>query len=56
MKFKGAFYEVLISPSQVPELNQLQLTDEGLLVGAAVSITQLGHKLRELRETLPGQQ
>ena len=52
-KFKGAFYSVLVSPVLVPELNQMHLTDEGLLVGAAVTLTKLAAKLKELQTLLP---
>lgn len=54
MKFRNAFYDVLIFPSQVPELNQLELTERGLLVGAAVALTDLNTKLKELVQSLPG--
>lgn len=53
-KFKGAFYDVLICPSHVPELSVVEVTEEGLAVGAAVSLTQLAAKLEELHNTLPG--
>ncbi len=54
MKFKNAFYEVLIYPNQVPELSVMEVTEEGLVVGAAVTLNQLTTKLRELHNTLPG--
>jgi len=53
VKFKDSFYEVLICPSHVPELAVMEVVDEGLLVGAAVSLTQLSTKLQELIDTLP---
>ena len=54
MKLKGAFYDVLISASEVPELNSMELSDEGLVVGAAVSLNRLASKLKELQATPPG--
>ncbi len=54
MKFKSAFYEVLLCPSHVPELSAMEVTGEGLVVGAAVTLNQLGTKLKELHSTLPG--
>ena len=54
VKFRNAFYDVLIFPSQVPELNKLELTERGLQVGAAVTLTDLNAKLKELVESLPG--
>ncbi|GCC33141.1 aldehyde oxidase 1-like isoform X2 [Chiloscyllium punctatum] len=40
MKFKGAFYPVIIHPANVSELHSVQFTEEGLRLGAACS---LGH-------------
>lgn len=53
MKFKGEFYSVLINPVRVPELNQMELKEDGLLVGAAVTLTKLTVKLKELLSLLP---
>ena len=55
MKFKGASYSVLISPVLVPELNQMKLTEDGLIVGAAITLTKLATKLKELQTLLPEQ-
>ena len=55
VKFKGAFYSVLISPTLVPELNQLELTEDGLIVGAAITLSKLNTKLKELLASLPKQ-
>ena len=54
VKFKGAFYDTLISCSQVPELNKMAVTDEGLTVGASVTLTRLEEQLKHLVESLPG--
>ena len=53
MKFKGEFYSVLINPVCVPELNQMKLKEDGLLVGAAVTLSKLTVKLKELLSLLP---
>ena len=53
-KFKGAFYEVLLSVSHVPELSRVQEEEGGLLVGAAVSLNTLTHKLTDMMGKLPG--
>ena len=53
--FKGEFFEVLLSVSHVPELNRVEEEEGGLLVGAAVSLNTLKHKLEEMVRTLPGQ-
>ena len=51
---KGCHYPVLIAPSLVPELCVLEVTDDGLLVGAAVTLNDLKGKLAELVNSLPG--
>ena len=53
-KFKGAFYEVLLSVSGVPELNRVEEEEEGLLVGAAVTLNTLSHQLTSTIDRLPG--
>ena len=53
MKFKGEFYSVLINPVRVPELNQMELKEDGLQVGAAVTLSKLTVKLKELLSLLP---
>ena len=53
MKFKGAFYSVFICTTHVRELNQMELANDGLLVGAAVTLTKLTIKLKELLASLP---
>ena len=55
MRFRGAHYEVLISPMAVPELNRMELQEGGLLVGAAVSLSKMGGRLAELVATLPSE-
>lgn len=54
VKFKNAFYEVLIFPCYVPELNSLEVTERGVLVGGAVTLTELHSKLKELVQQFPG--
>ena len=54
-KFKGAFYEVLLSVSHVPELNTIEEKEDGLQVGAAVTLNTLKQKLSDIIERLPGQ-
>ena len=54
-KFKGEFYEVLLSVSHVPELNIVEEKEEGLLVGAAVSLNTLKDKLNNMVDKLPGE-
>ena len=54
-KFKGEFYEVLLSVSHVPELSRLEEEETGLVVGAAVTLNSLTHKLNEMVHKLPGE-
>ena len=54
-KFKGEFYEVLLSVSHVPELNKVEEEEEGLLVGAAVSLNTLKDKLSDMVNKLTGE-
>ena len=51
---ENIFFDGYISCCHVPELNVLQVSDEGLLVGAAVTLTDLMGKVDELVRTLPG--
>ncbi|GFR49634.1 hypothetical protein Agub_g11707 [Astrephomene gubernaculifera] len=41
MKFKAAAYPVLIAPTHVKEMNEITVTDSGVEVGAAVTLTRL---------------
>ena len=43
----------MIAPDLVPELHCLELMDEGLLVGAAVTLTSLDSRLQQLTASLP---
>ena len=54
MKFKGAHYQTLIHCTAIPELDHCDLTEQGLLVGGALTLTDLANKLTELVKTLPG--
>ncbi|XP_064383993.1 xanthine dehydrogenase/oxidase-like isoform X2 [Halichondria panicea] len=53
VKYKGAFYDTLISCSRVPELNKMTVTDEGLTVGASVTLSRLEKQLKHQVESLP---
>ncbi len=54
VKFKGAHYQTLIYCAAIPELNYCDLTEQGLLVGGALTLTDLANKLTELIKALPG--
>ena len=53
MKFKKQSYPVMIQPNQIQELTQLDVTENGLWVGASVTLSQLEVKLKDLLETCP---
>ncbi|KAF5838823.1 molybdopterin binding aldehyde oxidase/xanthine dehydrogenase [Dunaliella salina] len=53
MKFKAAQYPVVVSPAAVPELNQLEATDKGVEIGAAVTLTNLMKYFKHLIATRP---
>ena len=54
VKSQSAFFDVYISCCHVPELNVMEVTDNGLVVGAAVTLTDFASKLKELVQTLEG--
>ena len=54
VKFRNALYEVLIYPRFVPELLILEVTNKGLIVGGAVTLSELREKLQELITSMPG--
>ena len=49
-------YNVLISIAQVPELQCVEVKDDGIEIGAAVTITHLIEELEELQKKLLGAQ
>lgn len=53
MKFKNQLYPVIISPTNVQELCNIQFTENGMECGAAVTLAELGEVLREEVEKLP---
>ncbi|XP_049319724.1 xanthine dehydrogenase/oxidase isoform X5 [Astyanax mexicanus] len=53
MKFKNQLYPVILSPTNVQELRNIQFTENGMECGAAVTLTELGEVLREEVEKLP---
>ncbi|XP_070578245.1 xanthine dehydrogenase/oxidase-like [Ptychodera flava] len=47
VKFKDQFYPVYLAPSNVPELTKVEVTDEGVTFGAAVSLSTVENVLKE---------
>ena len=55
-KFKGVRPSLLISTASVPELHTIALSDSGLVVGAAVTLSQLQERLQRAVEDMPNAQ
>ncbi|XP_045768290.1 xanthine dehydrogenase [Maniola jurtina] len=53
VKFKHCIYPVIIMPNFVPEINSVIETDSGLVVGAAVTLTELENVFRKNIDMLP---
>ena len=53
MKFKNAQFPVLVSPTRIPEMNVLEETNDGLVVGAACSLSDIEVKMKEICNRLP---
>lgn len=50
VKFKNCLYPILVQPSQVPELTSTEITENGVRVGASVSLDEMGKLLKECIE------
>ena len=53
MKFKNAQFPVLVSPTRILEMNVLEETNDGLVVGAACSLSDIEVKMKEICNRLP---
>ncbi|XP_029080510.1 aldehyde oxidase isoform X1 [Monodon monoceros] len=53
MKFKGIFHPVIISPDRIEELSVVNYTDNGLTLGAALSLAQVKDVLANVILKLP---
>ncbi|XP_073502611.1 aldehyde oxidase 1-like isoform X2 [Phyllobates terribilis] len=53
MKFDGVIYPVIISPLRITELHIVSANDQGLLIGAAVSLSQVKQILLKKVSKLP---
>uniref|UniRef100_A0A8C2DY70 Xanthine dehydrogenase n=1 Tax=Cyprinus carpio TaxID=7962 RepID=A0A8C2DY70_CYPCA len=54
--FKNLLYPVILAPAYIPELNIIQHTQDGIEVGASVTLTVLGDVLRAAVKKLPAHQ
>ncbi|XP_022116184.2 xanthine dehydrogenase [Pieris rapae] len=53
VKFKHCLYPVIIMPTSIPELNSVKEFDDGVVVGASVTLMDLEYSLRKYIEVLP---
>ncbi|XP_028826748.1 xanthine dehydrogenase/oxidase isoform X2 [Denticeps clupeoides] len=53
MKFKNLLYPVILAPAYISELNSVQHTKQGIVFGAACTLTLLGEVLRDAVAKLP---
>ena len=53
MKFKKQSYPVMIQPNQISQLTQMKMTNEGLIVGAAVTLSALENQLEAIVAKYP---
>ncbi|XP_078138559.1 LOW QUALITY PROTEIN: xanthine dehydrogenase/oxidase, partial [Centroberyx gerrardi] len=56
VKFKNMLYPVILAPTFIPELQSVQHTEEGMVFGAACSLSQLGAELKRAVDALPPHQ
>ncbi|XP_077439045.1 xanthine dehydrogenase/oxidase [Vanacampus margaritifer] len=56
VKFKNMVYPVILAPAFIPELHRVTHTDEGIVFGAACTLTQVGEVLKQAVEELPSHQ
>ncbi|KAM7375600.1 hypothetical protein PAMA_014620 [Pampus argenteus] len=56
VKFKNMLYPVILAPAFIPELNTVTHTEDGVVFGAACTLSHMGAVLRQVVATLPPHQ
>ncbi|CAL8284972.1 unnamed protein product, partial [Gadus morhua 'NCC'] len=56
VKFKNMLYPVILAPAFIPELQEIQHTPQGIVFGAACSLTCVGEELKRAVATSPAHQ
>ncbi|XP_022619725.1 xanthine dehydrogenase/oxidase, partial [Seriola dumerili] len=56
VKFKNMLYPVILAPTFIPELNAVTHTEDGIVFGAACTLSHMGAVLKQAVETLPPHQ
>lgn len=54
IKFKNQHYPVMIAPNLVSELYETETLESGVVIGAATSLTNIEHLLKQLIDDQPG--
>ena len=54
IKFKNQLYPILISPGYITEMCSVELTDDGIVLGAAVTLTKLDQVMQQAIDTQTG--
>jgi xanthine dehydrogenase iron-sulfur cluster and FAD-binding subunit A len=47
-------YPVIIAPTRIPELNQIEVSDAEVTIGASVTLTDLDDTLKHAIKKMPG--
>ncbi|KAI6654571.1 Xanthine dehydrogenase/oxidase [Oopsacas minuta] len=53
LRFKDAHYPIVMCPSEIPEMNRITILENGMLVGAAVPLSEVFDKCQECVDTRP---
>ncbi|XP_038551164.1 xanthine dehydrogenase/oxidase-like, partial [Micropterus salmoides] len=56
VKFKNMVYPVILAPAFIPELNRVTRTQDGVVFGAACTLSHMGAVLKKAVKTLPPHQ
>uniref|UniRef100_G3PRZ7 Xanthine dehydrogenase/oxidase n=1 Tax=Gasterosteus aculeatus TaxID=69293 RepID=G3PRZ7_GASAC len=56
VKFKNMVHPIILAPAFIPELNEVRHTENGVLFGAACTLSHMGAVLREEVQTRPAHQ
>ncbi|XP_038153656.1 xanthine dehydrogenase/oxidase [Cyprinodon tularosa] len=56
VKFKNLVYPVILAPGFIPELNAVNQTEDGIVFGAACTLSHMGEVLKEAVRSLPPHQ
>lgn len=53
IKFKHFHYPVMVLPSRIPEMNEITISDDGVIFGSSVTLMTIDHTLTKLSQELP---